>query len=190
MKHIMIDIETMGNGSNSALVSLAAVKFDMVTGEKGEIFYKKIDLKSSLDIGLNVNADTIMWWLRQSDDARKKLYSGEHYHIKDVLEEFSEFCSYEYEIWGNSPRFDLGIMQDAYRKLNMKIPWDFRKERDVRTLVSFIPEVKTNWVYTGVAHNAVDDCYNQIDYCSKIWNSITIKKKRIGIRPPKKEKVS
>lgn len=188
MNQIMIDIETMGNGSNSALVSLAAVKFDMVTGEKGDVFYKKIDLKSCLDIGLKVNADTIMWWLKQSEDARKELYQGEKFNIADVLKEFSSFCSYEYEIWGNSPRFDLGIMQDAYRALNMKIPWDFRKERDVRTLVSFIPEIKNNWIHKGVGHNPVDDCYNQIDYCSKIWNKITIKKSRISIRP--KEKVS
>lgn len=179
-----------GNGSNCSLVSLAAVKFDLNTGEKGDVFYKKIDLKSSLDIGLNVNADTIMWWLKQSNEARKELYSGEHFHIKDVLEEFSEFCSYDYEIWGNSPRFDLGYLQDAYRKLNMKIPWDFRKERDVRTLVSFIPSIKENWKYNGIAHHPIDDCYNQIEYCSIIWNKITIKKTRVSIKPQLKEKAS
>lgn len=186
MNQIMIDIETMGNGSNSALVSLAAVKFDMKTGKKGDVFYRKISLKSCLDIGLKVNADTIMWWLKQSEEARKELYQGETFNISEVLTDFTGFCSYDYEIWGNSPRFDLGILQDAYRALNMKIPWYFRKERDVRTLVSFIPEIKENWDYKGVGHNPIDDCYNQIDYCSKIWNKITIKKSRISIRPEKK----
>ena len=41
MNQIMIDIETMGNGSNSALVSLAAVKFDMKTGKKVMYFIEK-----------------------------------------------------------------------------------------------------------------------------------------------------
>ena len=71
----------------------------------------------------------------------------------EVLTDFTGFCSYDYEIWGNSPRFDLGILQDAYRALNMKIPWDFRKERDVRTLVSFIPEIKKFHFLTQVTNS-------------------------------------
>ena len=38
MKHVMIDIETMGNMSHSAIVSVGAVRFDLETGEIGEKF--------------------------------------------------------------------------------------------------------------------------------------------------------
>lgn len=172
MKHIMIDIETMGNGSNTAIVSIGAVKFDLNTGETGDTFYKIVDLQSCLDIGLNVKGSTIMWWLSQSEESRKELYENKGKSIDVVLEDFSKFCTTEYEVWGNSPRFDLGILHDAYRKLNLDISWNFRKERDVRTLVSFAPDIKENYKFEGVLHNALNDCYNQIGYCVEIWNKL------------------
>lgn len=176
MKHIMIDIETMGNSSNSAIVSIGAVKFDLNTGETGETFYRFVDLQSCLNIGLTVKGSTIMWWLQQSEEARKELYNNKGESIDVVLKDFSEFCTTDYEVWGNSPRFDLGILHDAYTKLGLPISWDFRKERDVRTLVSFLPDVKTYFVYKGVSHNALSDCYNQIEYCKIIWNTLNNKK--------------
>ena len=41
--HVMLDLETMGRKSNSALVSIGAVEFDLITGETGREFYKVID---------------------------------------------------------------------------------------------------------------------------------------------------
>jgi hypothetical protein len=92
--------------------------------------------------------------------------------IIEALKEFSDFCNKEYQIWGNSARFDCGILQNAYNKAGFSIPWDFRKERCVRTLVSFAPEIKDNYKPIGTAHNAVDDCKFQIGYCSEIWRSL------------------
>lgn len=172
--HLMVDIETMGNTSNSAILSIGAVEFDIETGETGRAFMTPASLKSSLELGLTVDADTIMWWLKQSEEARMILNMSDdmRFTISSALIGFSEFCTKDYQIWGNSARFDLGILQDAYNKLKMDIPWDFRKERDVRTLVSFNEEIKKNTVFEGVAHSPVDDCRHQIKYCSEIWNSL------------------
>src|SRR3546814_3401051 len=41
-----------------------------------------------------------------------------------------------YEIYANSPNFDCTIMKSLYNDHGMTIPWDFRKERDLRTLRS------------------------------------------------------
>src|SRR3546814_136057 len=41
-----------------------------------------------------------------------------------------------YEIYANSPNFDCTIMKSLYNDHGMTIPWDFRKERDLRTLCS------------------------------------------------------
>ena len=174
MKHIMLDIETMGNKSYSAIVSIGAVKFNIETGETGETFYKNIELQSSLNAGLEINADTLMWWLQQNEEARKKLTENT-IPLKEVLEDFTKFSSTDYQIWGNSARFDLGLLQNAYNKLNIPICWDFRKERCVRTLVSFAPEVKENTEFKGIAHDALSDCYNQIKYCSEIYKKLKIK---------------
>ena len=63
-------------------------------------------------------------------------------------------------------------LENAYSKVGNQIPWKFWNERDVRTLVSFAPNVKSEFVFKGVAHNAIDDCKFQIGYCCKIWNKL------------------
>jgi len=169
--HLMIDIETMGTESFSSIISLAAVEFDINTGATGLEFYRNISLQSCIDYGLIVDASTIMWWMKQSDEARKIL-DKDVIPIHFALLDFANFCSKDYQVWGNSARFDLGLLQNAFTKINVKIPWDFRKERCVRTLVSFKPEIKADFKYSGTAHNALADCHNQIQYCHLIWKSL------------------
>jgi hypothetical protein len=43
---------------------------------------------------------------------------------------------------------------------------------DVRTLVAFAPQIKEHYPFTGTVHNPIDDCKNQIGYCSAIWQKI------------------
>lgn len=161
--HLMLDIETMGNKSYASIVSIAAVEFDIENGLIGRSFYEKIDLQSCIDIGLIVDASTIIWWMRQSDKARAEFTDVHTIHIIDALKLFSNFCNSNYFIWANSPRFDCAILQNAYDKAGIKIPWDFRKERCIRTLVSLAPEIKDNYKSIGTTHNAFDDCINQIN---------------------------
>ena len=174
--HIMVDIETMGNESSSAIVSIGAVEFNMATGETGKEFHVKVSLQSCLDNNLKINADTLMWWLKQSDEARTSLVDGEKLHISHALLKFSEYINEcggkTIEIWGNSARFDLGILSDAYSVVNIKTPWDFRNERCVRTLVSFLPEIKNMTKNHGIAHDALADCHFQIRYCSETYRRI------------------
>ncbi len=66
--NIMLDLETMGNTPTSAIIAIGAVRFDKKI--KGK-FYGVIDLESCLEDGLTVDASTIMWWMQQSDAARK-----------------------------------------------------------------------------------------------------------------------
>lgn len=169
---VMLDLETMGNKSNTALVSIGAVEFNIITGKTGREFYKVIDLQSCLDVGLKVQASTIYWWLQQSDAARKRICEkGSDIYM--VLEEFRTWmqdCIAKVRIWGNGVRFDIGLLEDAYVACNMATPWYFRSEMDVRTLVSFAPEVKASMPFEGVEHDPIDDCKHQIKYCSKIWN--------------------
>ena len=170
--HLMIDLETMGTKSNSAIISIGAVEFDILTGKTGREFYRNVSLQSCISLGLIVDADTIMWWMEQSQDARKSLTEGKVISIQQALIDFGEFCDKEYQIWGNSARFDLGLLENAYDKAMLSIPWKFSRERCVRTLVSFNPEIKNNLEFTGTVHNALADCYHQIKYCNLTWISL------------------
>lgn len=172
-EHLMVDIETMGTNSYAAILSIAAVEFNIVTGEIGQSFTRTIDLQSCLDLGLKIQASTLKWWMTQSSEAKLGLFK-DPISLPQALLDFAIFCKLKkYQVWGNSNRFDLGLLSNAYEKCAIDIPWDFRKERDVRTLVSFEPSIKNNHEWIGTAHSAFDDCLNQIAYCSKIWNSLT-----------------
>lgn len=176
MKHLMVDIETLGNKSNSVITQIAAVQFDRETGECGKQFDILLDIQDCVDQGLEMNVDTLMWWMRQDDAARAQFQSNEQrFSLKQGLTLFREFISSCGEldgIWGNSARFDLGILSDGYDKVKMPIPWAYWQELDVRTLVSFKPEVRKNTTFKGVAHNAIDDCKHQINYCTQIWSML------------------
>jgi len=176
---VMLDLETMGKKSNSALVSIGAVEFNLMDGGKtGREFYKVIDLQSCLDVGLEVEASTIYFWLQQSQAARDAICKDNKTLLPTVLHMFSvwmEDCIQHVNIWGNGARFDIGLMEDAYRACKMPNPWYFRSERDVRTLVSFAPNIKTNLPFEGIEHNPIDDCKHQISYCTATWKKLNTK---------------
>lgn len=176
--HVMIDLETLGTKSNSVVTSIAAVEFNLKTGEIGRQFHQNISIKSSVDAGLEINPDTIEWWMNQSDEARTGLFNNVK-TLKETLYLFRLFLNdigqENLSVWGNSNRFDLGLLENAYSKFNQVVPWKYTLERDVRTLVSFNPDIKKNEVRTGTAHDPISDCLFQIIYCTKIYNTISIK---------------
>lgn len=177
--HVMLDLETMGNKSNAALISLGAVEFNLDTGETGREFYNRIDLQSCLDVGLVVNASTVYWWLTQNRQAQEEVAKGGD-ELTAVLVNFHGWlwqCIKGVKLWGNGARFDIGILEDAYVAIGYKImPWGFRDERDLRTLAAFAPEIKARFATERkskmVEHHPIDDCKMQIAYASEIWKKL------------------
>ncbi len=51
MRNIMIDLETLGNGENGVFPIICAVKFDPVTGEIGDTFFRNIDVHEQIESG-------------------------------------------------------------------------------------------------------------------------------------------
>ena len=114
---VMLDLETIGNKSNAALLSIGAVEFNIKTGKTGREFYKVIDLQSCLDVGLRVDASTFYWWLQQNQQARDAICVDKKHSLQTVLHMFSVWmndCIENIEIWGNGVRFDIGLLEDAY----------------------------------------------------------------------------
>jgi len=172
---VMLDLETMSKKSNGVIVSIGAVEFNLETGETGREFFEVIDIQSCLDLGLKVEGSTLYFWLKQSQGAREAI-CHEPKHLHKVLQDFNAWmsdCVKHVNVWGNAARFDLGKLEDAYVACGYHDnPWYFRSERDVRTLVSFAPDIKASTLFVGTEHNPIDDAKHQIAYCSKIWQKI------------------
>jgi len=165
--HVMIDIETLGTKPYCAILSIGAVEFDMHSGKTGKEFYMKIDPKSCLNRGLQIDIDTVMWWMAQSDAARNEFRNKkESFSIERVLNEFTKYfkgMDKDVQVWANPPGFDCNHIEEAYTKvLNSHAPWSHRQSRCYRTILKMVPAAETPSVETGTAHKAIDDCFYQI----------------------------
>jgi hypothetical protein len=71
MKHVMIDLETLGTLPGSAIMILGAIFFDE-TG-LGDEFYMVARQYSCVKVGLAIDAETASWWETESPEARKNV---------------------------------------------------------------------------------------------------------------------
>lgn len=166
MNNMMLDLETLGTSSNAAIVSIGAVYFDPTTNTLGNEFYADIDLKSAVAFGGQIDADTVIWWLGQSEDARKALYLPHQtttaVNILTTLESFAEFCVPKVHIWGNGVDFDNVVLGNAYKRAEMEMPFSYGKNRCFRTMKAMLPSVNVN--REGTHHHALDDAKHQARY--------------------------
>lgn len=182
MNHLMIDIETMGNKPAAPIVAIGAVFFDPQSGELGAEFYVAINLASAMAQGATPDGDTILWWLRQSAEARAAICTDDAYSITAALCELSAFIdrhvdSAKYlKVWGNGANFDNVILRSAYERAGIICPWQFWNDSDVRTMVLLGKELgfdpKRDMPFDGVAHNALADARHQVKYVSAIWQRL------------------
>ncbi len=167
--HVMLDLETMGSGVNSAIIALGAVAFDC-TGVHSK-FYEQVSLVSSVGIGLECDPSTIMWWMQQGDDARSAFKDNDKAgHINAVLARFAKWFVDVggVEVWGNGAAFDNAILSNAYRKSGAVQPWKFWNDRCYRTIKSM--NINISFDRIGTHHNAVDDAETQAVHLIKIMN--------------------
>ena len=169
----MLDIETLGNNSNSVIISIGAVFFDK--NGIGSKFYQKVNAQSCLDIGLEMDVSTILWWIQQSENARKEFIGNEkEVSIKTALQNFNNFINYDCIIWGNGSEFDNTIVANAYRKAGMTLPWKYSNNRCFRTLKNLFPNVKKP-ANNDEGHNALSDAVWQAEYAINILNESGLK---------------
>lgn len=161
---IMLDLETLGTSPGAAILAVGAVKF---TGyQLFSEFYQRIDLQSSVEAGFTLEAQTVMWWLRQPDGPRLEiLKQGDPVEL--VLKSFQkwlfgllgEYPESEIEMWGNGAAFDNVLLSTAFRNCKLEQPWAFWNDRCYRTVKNLFPEIPL--LRNGTHHNALDDARDQ-----------------------------
>lgn len=175
MKHVMIDVESIGTTPGSAILSIAAIRFDPRSGDTGSSLYIVVDLRSSLKNGLKVDGDTFYWWMEQSDSARKEL-NNNPVHVVEAFNNLRLFLQEGDYLWGNSARFDLGLIAAVYEKLNQGnlLPWDRRNEMCHRTLRNLVSRKIWEIPFTGTKHIPMDDCLHQIKQVHEIYRRMKL----------------
>jgi exodeoxyribonuclease VIII len=183
--HVMVDLETFGTDINSVIIAIGAVKFNIKTGEVIDTFYSPVDPESCQQIGMVIDANTVMWWLHPDrDDARRALLKDEY--RDDIFNALTGFNNWYvlgheagdplYPVWGNGCMFDNQLLELAYKRVGQECPWTYKENRDYRTIRQILgssylkpPEV--------LAHHALEDAKWQAQH---LVNILTDNKIEIG----------
>lgn len=181
MNHLMIDLETMGNKPAAPIIAIGAVLFEPSIGELGPEYYAVVDLESSMVRDAAADPSTILWWMKQSAEARAEITSDKRVNITNALgglrRLIEENCVPDYlQVWGNGPTFDNVITRASFERHGLFCPWQFWNDRDVRTIVELGRAVGYNPRYEipfeGDMHNALADARHQAKYVSAIWQRL------------------
>lgn len=169
MKHVMIDLETLGLHADCVILSIGAIEFDLDSGDIGNSLGRNVEIEDQLKRGRRITGDTLKFWLAQERDALDSCLRAA-VPLESALYDFGEFL-YDNEIkfiWANGVAFDIGILQNAFNSIPLPLPWAYYNVRDFKTLRELL-EPPSTIIERRSEHNALADCKFQIQYLCAIW---------------------
>lgn len=183
---VMVDIETLGNKSDSTIIQIAAAAFDIETGRFVETFNEVADIAKNET--MNVTGDTIKWWLDTNKELLHTLLNSGTHSSEDTLRLFNLWLTdlterYDVYLWGNGILFDNKMIQHQLEAIGLRYPIFFRNDRDVRTIVDLaakkldVTEKELRVRYQDdalVAHDAFDDVMYQISLVTGCYKELTL----------------
>lgn len=184
-RHVSIDLETLGKNPQATIASIAAVDFDPLTGtvSTDSAFHRIIDLEAPG--GGVMDVSTVLWWMRQDEEARRRLFVEPDLSITvplmQALAEFSEWLGHndslpegqEYPdvmLWQRGDK-DSQWLTSAYEGTGLKVPYGFWQVSDQRTLCKY---VRTNAVTrdSNLAHDALGDAVYQAECLCQAFKTL------------------
>lgn len=163
--NIMIDLETFNTTADAIIVSIGAVKFNMSGYIDDQAFYA---VCSTEQPGRTFSANTVEWWMSQSDAARAVFAEPNKHTLEDALTELAGFIDHQnYELWSNGADFDIPIINHALTQYGFKPLVKFYNHRCFRTIKNLYPNVPKP-PYEGAQHNALVDAIQQAKWLQAI----------------------
>lgn len=161
MKHVMIDLETLGTTADSVILSVGAVKFDLESDKIDDAgYYASVSIESNTDAGRAIDESTLVWWLSQSKEAQA-VFTEPKQTLESALVGLSDWLGHNKRcVWSNGASFDIPMLEHAYKKFGWQPPWEFWNSRCVRTYRS-LPQAK-HVAKPVNDHNALRDAVNQV----------------------------
>ena len=170
MRHVMLDLETMGTSPGSAVVQIGAVEFSIY--KVGDPLLITISLESCVAAGMRIDPSTVMWWMKQGDAARESL-ANDAVSIRDGLQSFADWIG-QGKVWilGDGAAFDNALLASAYRACRMMLPWHYSGDRCFRTMKETFPVER---VVSEIEHNAAADAVAQAKQMQAILTKYAIR---------------
>jgi hypothetical protein len=185
---IMTDIETLGTDSDSTIIQISAIAFNIKTGEHYSQFNQIADISKN-ESPLKVDGDTVQWWLKTNKELFADLLNSGTYSSEQVLRNLHGWLltlnvnnDRELYLWGNGILFDNKMIKHQLESLGLNYPIFYRNDRDLRTLVELtsiklgISEKELQNKCSDdklVTHNAFDDVVYQIKLAVHCFKELT-----------------
>ncbi len=162
MKHVMLDLETLGTAADSVIMSIGAVRFDLDSDAIDDAgFYASISIDSNLEYKRRIQEDTLLWWLKQPIEAQTVFHESKQ-TLPVALSDFADWLGEgDCQMWSNGADFDLPMVAHAFTQCNMQVPWKFWNSNCFRTYKKLPGAKNVKLPMLGVKHNALFDAIHQ-----------------------------
>ena len=159
-RHVSVDIETFANSPDAALAAIGAAAW--APGERVDRFYITVS-----DPDGRYDPETIRWHARGGLPTASMGADQPPNTLKFALNEFSLWARGQglqseggARLWAHAT-FDLPILDLAFNRAGLSVPWHYRNARDLRTLYDLTggrPDLDRD----GMKHHAVQDAFHQL----------------------------
>jgi hypothetical protein len=184
---IMTDIETLGTETNSTIIQIAAIAFDIDSGTHISKFNQITDITKN--VNMNVTGLTLKWWLDTDSELLHDLINRGTVSSDELLRNFHDWLlGFRYDeanelvLWGNGILFDNKMIKHQFEELGLIYPIKYYNDRDVRTIVDIAgkklgvsdKELKGYFDNTDLRkHDAYDDVIRQLNLVTECYNLLT-----------------
>lgn len=140
---IMVDLETLSADMDTTIFQIAAVQFDLMTGDILDTFDHVADIELARDI--QASGSTLKWWIINNNKTLQELMARGTAEGKSpglILSGFNAWLTKKIDfhgkenvfLWGNGIANDNTWLKVAFKKQGLDWPLHFRNDRDVRTV--------------------------------------------------------
>lgn len=146
---VMVDIESLALGPRPVITQIAMLGYDLQEDELLDlthVHYYPIEPQQRIIPPRVIHADTLAWWMRQSDDARERFELSTATEFEDLavlarnliatFKRLTQNGKANYELVARGPQFDIVAIESLLLELGLEVPWDYRKVRDLRTMLA------------------------------------------------------
>jgi len=163
-RRLMIDIETTSLSTDAAVWEIGYWEIGSDFNDvNGEDYYNGSFLLNPYDQMRLVDEDTLSWLEQNCDkwDEIKNQFDDLE-PTKTLLEKFQmSFIDQGFdEVWCKGSDFDFAILRSLFRDSDLALPWHYRKQCCMRSLLNVYPEFVQEYTQ-GQAHTGMYDARSQ-----------------------------
>lgn len=166
---IMIDLETTGTDpEHCAIIQIAAVKFNLLTGEVGTDTFDRAMTFAPNRFWQEGGRD---FWMKMPEIYKEIM--GRAADPLHVMGDFDDWVKKDvpeegWRMWAKPITFEWAFISSYYRQFDAPMPFHYRFARDLNSYIAGLRGTPEHYAleeeipFEGKEHNALWDCFHQI----------------------------